>query len=197
MMLGQVFSNITYSRRLSVLNASMKEHKFKQMLQEKASIFSESHKELFGQNFREDWCTNLKTKQKYQEVLRKETKSTPTTFNKNRPPFRGGPPASSYRRGDGGRALQAFFVRTMPQTQRQHGKSNKITLLQHSTTSGYRQVKSSSFGQKSFPYQRETSSCSWKTKLLFGKFGKINSRCEYFVHCPGFQNSFLPNPISV
>ena len=89
MMLGQVFNNITYNRCLSVLNALMKEHKFKQMLKEKANIFSESHKELFEQNFREDWCTNLKTKQKYQEVLRKETKSTPTTFSRNRSLFRG------------------------------------------------------------------------------------------------------------
>ena len=114
----------------------MQEHKSKQMLKEKASIFSESHKELFWQNFREDRCTNLKTKQKYQEVLREETKSTPTTFSRNRPPFRGGPAASSYGRGGGGRVPQAFFVRTMPQTQRQHRKSNKTTLHQHSTTSG-------------------------------------------------------------
>ena len=48
MMLGQVFNDITYNRSLSVLNALMKEHKFKQMLKEKASIFSESHKKLFG-----------------------------------------------------------------------------------------------------------------------------------------------------
>ena len=54
----------------------MKEHKSKQMLKEKAMIFFESHKELFEQNFREDWCTSLKTKEKCQEVLRKETKST-------------------------------------------------------------------------------------------------------------------------
>ena len=167
------------------------------MLKENARIFSESHKELFGQNFRENWCTSLKTKQKYQEVLRKENNSTPTTFSKNRPPFRGGPPASSHGRGGGGHAPQAFFVRTMPQTQRQHGKSNKITLPQHSTTSGCRQVKSSSFGQKPFPYQRETSSSGRKTKILFRKLGKINSRSEYFVHCAWFQNSFLPNPISV
>ena len=120
-MLGQVFNNVKYNRRLSVLNALMNEHEFKQMLKEKASIFSESHKELFGQNFREDWCTSLKTKQKYQEILPKETKSTLTTFNRNRPPFRGGPPAS-YGRGDGGRAPQAFFVRSIPQTQRQRGK---------------------------------------------------------------------------
>ena len=49
----------------------MKEHKSKTMIKEKTGIFSESHKELFGQNFREDWCTKLKTKQKRQEVLRK------------------------------------------------------------------------------------------------------------------------------
>ena len=82
------------------------------MLIEKANIFSESHNELFGQNFREDWCTSLKTKQKYEEVLRKETKSTPTTFNRNRTPLRGNPPAS-YRRGGGGCAPQVFFVRSM------------------------------------------------------------------------------------
>ena len=177
MMFGQLFNNITYNRRLSVLNALMKEHKSGQMLKEKASIFSERNKELFGQNFRENWYTNLKTKQKYQEVLQKETKSTPTIFSKNGPPFRGGPLASSsFGRGGGGRAPQAFFVRTMPQTQRQHGKSNKITLPQHSTTSGCRQVKSSSFGQKPFPYQRETSSSGRKTNILFKKLGKINSK---------------------
>ena len=144
-MLGQAFNNITYNRRLSVFNALMKENKSKQMLKEKASIFSESHKELFGQSFMEDWCTSLKTKQKYQEALRKETKSTLTTFNINRPPFRGGTPPS-YGRGGEKCAPQSLFIRSMAQTQRQHGKSNKITLTQHSRTSGCRQVKSTSFG---------------------------------------------------
>ena len=167
---------------MSVLNALMNGRKSKQILKEKANIFSESHKELLGQNFREDWCTNLKTKQKYEEVLRKETKSTPT---------------SSYGRGGGERASQAFFVRTMPQTQSQHSKSNKITLPQHSATSGCRQVKSTSFGQKPFSCQSETGSSGRKTKILFRKLGKINSRCEHFVHCAEFQNFFLPNPISV
>ena len=197
MMLGQVFNNITYNRHLSVLNALMKEHKSKKMLREKASIFSESHKKLFVQNFRKDWCTNLRTKQKYQETLRKETKSTPTTFRRNRLLFRGAPPVSSYERGGGGRAPQAFFIRTMPQTQRQHGKSNKITFPQHSTTSGCRQVKRTSFGQKPFPFQSETCSIGSKTKILFRKLHKITSRFEYFVRCAGFQNSFLPNSISV
>ena len=130
-----MFNNITYNGRLSVLNALMKEHKSKQMSREKASIFSENHKELFGHNVRKDWCTNLKIKQKFQGVLHKETKSTPKTFNKNRPLFRGGPLASSYGKSGGGRALKAFFIRTMTQTQWQHGKSNKITLPQYSTTS--------------------------------------------------------------
>ena len=62
MMLGQVFHNITYNRCLHIFNALMKEHESKQMLKEKASIFFESHKELLGQNFREDWCTILKTR---------------------------------------------------------------------------------------------------------------------------------------
>ena len=134
MMLGQVFNNITYNRRLSVLNVLMKEHKSKQMLKEKASIFSESHKELFGQNFREDWCTNLKTKHKYQEILRKEIKSIQTGIgSRNRPPFRGDPAASSYERRDRRRAPQVLFVRTMQQTRRQNGNKNKIALPQHST----------------------------------------------------------------
>ena len=97
------------------------------MLKEKAGIFPESHKKLFGKNFREDCCTSLKIKQKYQKVLRKNTKSTPTTFSRNRPPFRRGPPASNGK-GGGEWSPQAFFVRTMQQTQRQHGESNKITL---------------------------------------------------------------------
>ena len=129
-----MFNNLTYNRRLSVLNALMKKHRSKQMLKDKASIFSENHKDLFGQNLRKDWCTDLNTKQKYQKVLRKETKLTLRTFSRNRPPFRRGPPGSLYaRRGGGGRALQALFLRTMPQTQRQHGKSNKIPLPQHPT----------------------------------------------------------------
>ena len=40
MMLGQVFNNITYNRRLSVLNALMKGYKSKQMLKEKARELS-------------------------------------------------------------------------------------------------------------------------------------------------------------
>ena len=68
----------------------------------------------------------------------KETKLTPTTFSRNRSK---GPPASSHGGSGGECAPQAFFVRIMPQTKRQHRQSNKITLPQHSLTSGCRQVK--------------------------------------------------------
>ena len=83
---------------------------------------------------------------------------------------------------------------------RQHGKSNKITLPQHSTTFGCRQVKSSSFGLKPVPCQRGTGSSGRKTKIVFRKLGKINLRCEYLsiVQVSEFLSpkphfSFLPN----
>ena len=49
-------------------------------------MFSESYKKLFVKTFREDWCSNSKTKQKYQEVHRNETKSSLPTGKK---PFGG------------------------------------------------------------------------------------------------------------
>ena len=76
--------------------------------------------------------------------------------------------------------------------QRQHGKSNKNTLPQHSTTFGCRLVKSSSFGQKPVPCQRGTGSSGRKTEIVFRKLGKINSRC--FVHCTGFKIPFSQTP---
>ena len=109
-MLRQVFNNTRDNRLLSVLNALIKKHEYKQMLKENTSIFFQSHKELFGQNFRQDWFTNLKTKQKYQEGLHKETKSTPTAFSRNKPPFRGSPPSLSYGRGGGGHAPQNYLL---------------------------------------------------------------------------------------
>lgn len=47
------------------------------------------------------------------------------------------------------------------------------------------------------PCQSEVRSTCKKTKILFGKLGKIISRCVYFVHCTKYQNSCLRNPISV
>ena len=135
----------------------------------------------------------METKQKYQEVLRKETKSTPITFNRNRPPFRGGPPPS-HGRGDGGRAPQAFFVRSTPQTQRQHSKSNKIILPQHSATSGCRQVKSTSFDQKSFPGQSEASSTGGRLKFYSENWGKLTQDVNILSIVQGFQKFLSPKP---
>ena len=116
MMLGQVFNNITYNRRLSFLNALMKEQKSKQILKEKASIFTESHKELFGENFREDWCTNLKTKQKYQEVLRNlfPNRHQQHSAGIDRP-FEGA--LQHHHLEEVVEGVYQTFVRTMPQTQ--------------------------------------------------------------------------------
>ena len=72
-MFGQVFSNITYNRCLSVINALMKEHNLNKCYKRKLVSSLRAIKSCL--NFREDGCTSFKTKQKYQEVLRKETKS--------------------------------------------------------------------------------------------------------------------------
>ena len=53
----------------------------------------------------------------------------------------------------------------MPQALRQHGKSNKTTLPQHSITSECRQDRSTSFGPKPIPCQIETDSFGSKTKF--------------------------------
>ena len=58
-----------HNRRLSVLSALMKKHKAKQLLKEKTDIFSENYKQLFGETFHEDWCSDLKTKQRYQQIF--------------------------------------------------------------------------------------------------------------------------------
>ena len=56
----QASNYITYNGCLSVSTVLMKEHEAKKILKKKVNIFSESHKELFGTTFREDWCSNLK-----------------------------------------------------------------------------------------------------------------------------------------
>ena len=82
----------------------------------------------------------------------------------------------------------------MPQTQRQHSKSNKITLPRHSTTSRCRQIKNTSFGQKPSLCQSETGSTGRKTKTLFRKLRKINSRCEFLSIVQGFKIRFSQTP---
>ena len=61
----------------------LKETKGKQLLKEKADLLTSTGGELFGIQFKDDWCSSMKTKQRYQELLNKEVKSS-------RQPFRGG-----------------------------------------------------------------------------------------------------------
>ena len=49
----------------------MKGHKAKQLQKDKAEVFSESYIDLFGDSFREDWCSSLKVKQKFQEKIKR------------------------------------------------------------------------------------------------------------------------------
>ena len=66
----------------------MKEAKAKEMLKDKASLLSNNSKdELFGQQFQEDWTNTMKSKKKYNELMKQPIKSNPV-----KKPFRGGPP---------------------------------------------------------------------------------------------------------
>ena len=73
-LLGVVNTNLTYQRRVNVLSHLMKENTAKQTIKEKKELLTEMDVDLFGQRFKDDWCTSLKTKEKYSELLRKELK---------------------------------------------------------------------------------------------------------------------------
>ncbi|XP_057295867.1 uncharacterized protein LOC130624302 [Hydractinia symbiolongicarpus] len=99
LLLGQANNAVTYLRRVRVLSALMKDTKSKQLLKEKSLLLSNMGEDLFGKKFRDDWCSSMKTKQKCQELLKKEFKGSYT-------PFRGG----SLNRGRGSRG-RGYFVR--------------------------------------------------------------------------------------
>ena len=178
-----MFNKIRYKRRKS-----------KQVLKEKASIFSESHKELFGQSFRDDWCTNLKTKQKYQEIMRKETKSTLTTFSRNKPPFRGGPPASSYGTGGGVRAPQAFSATTMLQTQREHGRVIKSPYLNTPQLLDLDRSKVRLFVRNLFHVKARQALVDGRVKFYSENWGKLTQDVNILVIVQGFKISFSQTP---
>ena len=60
MMLGQVFNNITYNRRLSVLNALIKEHKSKQMSKRKQASSLKAIKSCLGRTSKRIGVLTLK-----------------------------------------------------------------------------------------------------------------------------------------
>ena len=198
-LIGNLYNNLMYNRRLTVLSAVMKEHKAKQLLKEKHNIFSGSYDELFGKCFRDDWFSNLKLKQKYQEIMRKESVTQPASSSsasgfRGKQPFRGGPPASS--NGGGGRTPQAYFVRSPTQQRQQYGKNNNITLPQHSSIFYGRHLTSATLNSKLIK-KSDKSSCpgSGKNKILFKKLGKINTRWKHTIHCARLQNPFHTDTI--
>ena len=85
---------------------------------------------------------------------------------------------------------RVFFVRTMPKAQRKHGQSNKITLPQHSSTSRSRQVKNTSFGQKTFSCQSESGSSDRKTKINAESWEKLTQDLKILSIVHGFKIPF-------
>ena len=161
------------------------------MLKEKASIFYESHKELLGQNFPEDWCTNLKTKQNYQEVLRKVTKSTEIDC-----PFEG---ALQHHHMEEKKIIYQRRYSLLEHCHQHRGSIIRVIKSPYLNTVQLLDVDNSKVHpiRNLFHVKARQPPLAGRLKLFLRKMGKTNSRCEYFVHCAGFQNSLLPNSISV
>ena len=145
-----------------------------------------TRKKLFGKAFHEDCCSDLKTKQKYQQDFRNETKSSSP---RGKTSFRGSSPASSGRSGRRP-TPQAYFVR--PALHKQYGKSTYNTLPQNSLTRKCRNIKSAYFDKESFRDQGTIRPVSGKTKVSFKKFWKINVRWEYLIKSSGAHNILYP-----
>ena len=65
----------------------MKERKAEQLFKDRTEVFAKSYFDLFGDSFRKDWCSSLKLKQIYEEIIKSEVVSK----IKVKMPFRGGP----------------------------------------------------------------------------------------------------------
>ena len=69
-----------------------------------------------------------------------------------------------------------------------------MTLPQHSTTSGCRQVKRTSFGQKPFPYQKETGSTGRRLKSYSENWEKLTQDVNILSIVEGFKIPFSQTP---
>jgi len=132
-MLGQAYNNISYQRRIQSLSCIMNDTQAKQTLKDKAHILDD-HNDLFGERFKNDWYQTMKTKQKCQEVLQKESGR-----GRYKQPFRTGPP-SQRARGSGGRGQQQYLVRrhNYPPPAPNHGSN-------HFSGRGYRGNRGGSY----------------------------------------------------
>ena len=126
---------------------------------------------MFGQNIRENWCTSLKPKQKYEEVLREETKSTPTTFSRNNPPH-----FQRYLQHHMKEVVEGMHNKHSSLDQCHKHKDNIVRVIKSPFLSipELLDVGSTFFGEKAFPCQSKTSSPGRNNKILFQNFEKIN-----------------------
>ena len=90
-LLGQVYNNISYTRRFNVLKQITGDPEKQKKLKEKKEIF-ESENHLFGEKFETDLVKTAKSKQKSREVL--------TTMG-NKQPFRKSPLPQTYQPNKG------------------------------------------------------------------------------------------------
>ena len=81
----------------------------------------------------------------------------------------------------------------MPQTQIQHGKSNKITLPQHSTTSRCKQVKSISFGRL-FRVKMRQARLAGRLKFYSENWEKLTQDVNILSIVQGFKIPFSQTP---
>ena len=78
----------------------------------------------------------------------------------------------------------------MQQIQRQHGKSNKITLPQHCTTSACRQVKSTFFCQKLFHVKVRQDSLAGRVHFYSENWEKLTQDVSILSTVHGFKIAF-------
>jgi len=190
-MLGQAYNNISYQRRIQSLSCIMNDTQAKQTLKDKAHILDD-HNDLFGERFKNDWYQTMKTKQKCQEVLQKESGR-----GRYKQPFRTGPP-SQRARGSGGRGQQQYLVRrhNYPPPAPNHGSnhfSGKNIFSKFTggspRTNSCKSEQCSPNDIKSFQKGNSSSASRGETKIFQEKLGTSHSRSKYSECYIGLQNS--------
>ena len=171
LLIGQINNSVNYNRRVNILSHVVKESSVKQLLKDKSELLSQGHDELFGPKFKEDWYSGMKTKQKCQDLLKKEQKPY------HRPPFRGSPSNRGFA-GSGGRG---FLVRNNANTTSNYGYGSGKRFFASSdsrvpSTVSSRLKFGASYDKKSFSKYHSHSKTGGKVAILCKELGKINPR---------------------
>ena len=200
MLTGQAINNVTYQRRLNILNSIEEKQKARTTLKNQTSILETPNAFLFGDSFRKLIKDSFKAKKELKEILPREGGSHHKSSSYKRS-FPKGP--SSSRQQDGGRitTVKKFQPgnnnggRQSGHQRRFNGKKNLTegTLLQHSsyTTTNSKICRVSTFksakscpshdtdiipkkGLKQFPTGR-------KVKAFCGKLESANKQSKNFT----------------